>query len=224
MSTINELASSLSFLDELGWNNNRAWFDQHRARYEAARGAFERLIDELIARLRVSDQLEGLSAKDCIFRLNRDVRFSKDKSPYKTNLGAVIAPGGKKSSRLGYYIHLAPRDGTMIAGGLHMPEPGQLARFRQAIDRDAGGLKKIISSKSFVAHFGTIQGERLVTAPQGYSRTHPEIGLLQLKQVTAAHHFTDGEVSSSDFAAQVVEACHAMKPFLTYLDSILQPE
>ena len=112
----------------------------------------------------------------------------------------------------------------MVAGGLYMPDAKQLTKFRRAIDQDADQFKRITNAKPFVEQLGQIGGERLATAPQGYSRTHPDIELLRLKQVTVARHFADKQVSSPDFTSQVLKACKAMKPFLDYLNTILQQE
>src|SRR5919199_2897449 len=144
------LKPTLDFLGKLKQNNNKAWFDANRARYEEARAQFEDFVQLLIAEINKFDDLGALSAKECIFRINRDIRFSKDKSPYKTNMGASIAPGGKKSTRQSYYVHIAPHDRSFLAGGLYMPTPEQLAKFRQAIDRDAARFKRIINAKDFV--------------------------------------------------------------------------
>ncbi len=180
------------------------------------------LIDGLIDELRVSDHLGGLSARDCVARIYRDIRFSRDKTPYKTNLGAIIAPGGWRSQPLGYYISLEPHGHSMVAGGLYSPTPEQLLLFRQAIDTHAAAFKQVTQARAFVAAFGAVGGERLKTAPKGYDRDHPEIALLRLKQVTAAHTFTDQEVLSGDFAEKVLGLCRTMKPFLDHLAGILQ--
>lgn len=164
------LEPALSFLDELRQNNNKAWFDSHRPAYEAARGAFEHLINDVIDEFRVSDNLQGLAAKNCIARIYRDVRFAKDKTPYKTNLGAMIAPGGWKTTAFGYYIGVEPHGQSIVAGGLYAPTPEQLNRFRQAIDEDAATFKKVTHAKDFVEVFGEIDGDRLKTAPKGYDR------------------------------------------------------
>jgi len=211
----------LSFLEDLSTHNTKVWFDEHRPAYQTARDTFEQFVNLLIDNLSASDQLQGLSAKDCVARLNRDIRFSKDKSPYKTNLGAMIAPGGRKATRLGYHISLAPQAQSLVAGGLYMPTPEHLARFREAIDTQAEGFKKLTRARAFVEAFGAIAGERLKTAPQGYDRAHPEIELLQLKQVVVVHHFSDTGVLAPDFTGQVVAICRAMKPFLDYLNGIL---
>src|SRR5262245_37950215 len=142
METTINLRPVLGFLDDLSRHNNKAWFDKNRPTYEAARETFERFINQLIDELRASDHLQGLSAKECVSRINRDIRFSKDKSPYKTNLSAMIAPGGRKATRLGYHIALGPQH-SLVAGGLYMPTPEQLTRFRQAIDKNAARFKKL---------------------------------------------------------------------------------
>jgi len=215
------LAPLLAFLNSLSANNNKPWFEEHRADYEAARGALENFVDGLIDELRVADKLDDLSAKSCIGRINRDVRFSRDKSPYKTSLGAAIAPGGRKSVRLGYHLYLAPQGGSLLGGGLYMPEPAQLQRFRQAVAEDAAPFRKLIKAKALVEQFGGVSGERLKTAPQGFTRDHPAIDLLQLKQVIVVRHFADAEVLAPDFAETVLAGCRAMKPFLAYLDRVL---
>jgi uncharacterized protein (TIGR02453 family) len=222
MPTSLNLAPVLGFLDELSRNNNKAWFDQHRPSYEAARLTFMQLIDSLIDELRESDHLGGLSARDCVARIYRDIRFSRDKSPYKTNMGAIIAPGGWRSQPLGYYISLEPHGRSMVAGGLHSPTPEELLRFRQAIDTHPAAFKKVTQARAFVQAFGEVGGERLKTAPKGYDRDHPEIELLKLKQVTAAHTFSDQEVRSGDFAGQALGLCRTMRPFLDSLDAMLR--
>ncbi len=220
METIN-LEPVLSFLKGLAANNNKPWFEQHRPDYEAARTSFEHFTDTLLEEFRVSDNLGDLTAKDCVSRIYRDVRFSKDKSPYKTHLWATIAPGGKKMVRMGYHFGLEPGGRSMIATGLWEPMPEQLARFRQAIDQNAAEFKKIINNPAFIDHFGGIEGEKLKTAPQGYDKTHPELDLLRYKQILVAHHFSDDQVLSSNFFSQVVSGCQAMRPFINYFDRIL---
>ena len=155
----------LRFLDELRQNNHKSWFDQHRSDYEAARSAFEHLIDGLIDEFRIPDHLQGLAARDCIARIYRDVRFSKDKSPYKTNFAAIIAPGGWRGADFGYYLSLAPQGQSMVAGGLYLPAPEQLNRFRQSIDAGVDAFKDITGSPDFMRAFGPVEGERLKTAP-----------------------------------------------------------
>lgn len=216
-----DLGVTLRFLAELRQNNYKAWFDGHRPDYDSARETFYAFIDELIDEFREPDHLEGLSAKECIARIYRDIRFSKDKSPYKTNLAALVAPGGWKGARNGYYISIEPGGQSIVAGGLHEPSPEQLNRFRQSIDRDATAFNELTRRKDFVDVFGTVTGERLKTAPKSYDQAHPEIALLQLKQVVVVHRFSDQEVMADDFEHQVIYACRAMRPFLDYLDKII---
>jgi uncharacterized protein (TIGR02453 family) len=211
----------LNFLDNLSQNNEKTWFDSHRADYETARKIFNDFIDHLIDEFRLSDHLQALSAKDCVTRIYRDIRFTRDKSPYQTNFSAIIAPGGKKSPEQGYYVSIQPHDQSMVAGGLYMPSPEQLDRFRQVIARNAAPFKAITSDKAFVEQFGKIEGERLKTAPKGYDRAHPEIELLRLKQVTIIHHASDQEVLAADFPGIVLTACRTMKPFLKYLADVV---
>jgi uncharacterized protein (TIGR02453 family) len=211
-----------NFLGELSHHNSRDWFEMNRQAYELARDTFAGFIDYLVDELRASDNLQGLSAKDCVLRIYRDIRFSKDKSPYNTHFSAIIAPGGKKSILQGYYVSIGPQGRSLIAGGLHMPTPEQLSLFRQAVARDAAAFKVITNRKVFVEQFGKIEGERLKTAPKGYDRAHPEIELLKLKDVTALHYFPDREVLADDFLDRAVIVCRAMKPFLDYLNEVLQ--
>jgi uncharacterized protein (TIGR02453 family) len=220
MKPAHDLAVVLRFLNELRGHNNKAWFDAHRAAYEKAKQNFEDFVDDLIVRVEKFDNLEGISATDCTFRINRDVRFSRDKSPYKTAMGAHITPGGRHSGRLGYYLHLEPMNKSLIAGGLHMPEPAQLNQFRKAIAENAAPFKKIVGAKEFVRSFGAVGGDKLVTAPQGYARDHPEIELLRLKTVTVAHPVLDAEAAAPDFAAQTAKIFRTMKPFLDYLNGV----
>ncbi len=221
MPTTPNLEPILSFLDELSQNNNKAWFDQNRPAYSAARSAFEQLIDGVIDAFREADDLQDLEARRCMPRINRDVRFSRDKSPYKTNLGALVAPGGWRATAQGYYISLQPHGQSMVAGGLYDPTPQQLDRFRQAVDRDAAAFRQIVQAPDFVEVFGAVEGARLKTAPKGYDRDHPAIDLLQLKQIFVMRRYSDEEVLAPDFAGRVVADCWAMRPFLKYLDGVL---
>jgi len=221
MPTSANLQPAMQFLDELGQNNYKAWLDEHRLAYESAREAFYALVDDLIDEFRAPDHLQGLSAKDCTARIYRDIRFSKDKMPYKTNFAAHVTPGGWRSTRLGYYISIAPQGRSLTAGGLHSPTPEQLIRFREAVDWDAAPLKAVLEAPDFAAAFGGIEGERLKTGPKGYNPAHPEIALLKLKEITAVHSFTDQEVLAPDFTGKVIELCRVMRPFLDYLNGIL---
>jgi uncharacterized protein (TIGR02453 family) len=215
-----DLRPSLSFLKSLKRHNSRDWFAEHRPEYEAGSLAFESYVAALLDRLAATENLGGLSPKDCIFRLHRDLRFSKDKSPYKTHFGAYLAPGGRKSRRLGYYVHIEPGGASMLAGGLHEPEPMELAAFRRAIDRDPRRLKKILADRAFVRTFGSLAGEKLAAAPKGYPRDHPELDLLKLKQPTVIHRLTDAEAVRADIVPATLRVLGVMRPFLKYLEAL----
>jgi uncharacterized protein (TIGR02453 family) len=219
MATVVDLRPVLKFAAALKRNNNRDWFQAHRAEYEAARTQFESYVAALIGELSRTESLAGLSPQDCIFRLNRDLRFTKDKTPYKPYLSAYIAPGGRKSRRMGYYIHLEPGN-CMLAGGLHEPEPQQLAAWRAAIDRNPRPLKKIIAGAAFRRYFGELQGERLKTVPRGYPKDHPEADLLRLKSVTIIRPIPEAVVTSPAFLRESLATFQAMRPFLRYLDQL----
>ena len=221
-SSTTNLKPTLDFLAKLNKNNNRDWFNAHRADYERAREAFEIFVDALIREHGKIEDLKGVAAKDCIFRIYRDVRFSKDKSPYKTHMAAAITPGGKQSGKLGYYLHVGPDNQSFIAGGLHMPDSKQLGKFRQAIARDASKFKKVLAHKDFVKYLGTVGGDKLKTAPAGFARDHPDIEWLKLKQVLAGHQVPDKQVLAPSYVAYTVQVFKALKPFLDYLNSVLE--
>jgi uncharacterized protein (TIGR02453 family) len=221
MSTDLNLKPVLSFLTDVARNNNRPWFQAHRPAYERARDLFEDFVEELILGLGAIEDMYGVTAKDCVMRIYRDIRFSKDKSPYKTGFGASVGPGGRKSYRFHYYVHLEPHNQSMIAGGLHEPKSAELNGFRTAISRDARKYKAVVGAESFKRYFGEVGGERLKTAPQGYDRNHPQIDLLRLKDVVAVHRLTDDDVLAPHFPAHAIKVCTAMKPFLDYLSTVV---
>ncbi|MFA7332022.1 MAG: DUF2461 domain-containing protein [Candidatus Delongbacteria bacterium] len=212
-----DLRPALLFLDELARHNQRDWFEAHRSDYEAARGAFEGLIGQVITAFRQADGLGELAARDCVARLHRDVRFSKDKSPYKTNLAALVAPGGWRATAHGYFFHLEPGGRSLLGGGLHDPSPAQLDSFRRAVAQDPAAFRKATGGKVFTEIFGEIVGERLKTAPRGWDPAHPEIATLRLKQVLAVRYLSDEQMCAPDLAAQLIRGCRALRPFLDWL-------
>ncbi len=215
-----DLSPVLRFAAELKLNNNRPWFMDHKADYELARARFEDFVTGLIFNLSKTEPLGGITAKDCIFRLNRDLRFSKDKSPYKPYLSAYIAPGGRKSRLLGYYVHLEPGN-VMLAGGLYEPEPRQLTAFRDAISRNSREFKSIITDTKFVEYFGGVGGDALKTIPRGYATDHPDAAILRLKTVTVTHKVTDEAAVAPGFYDHVMDTFRVMKPFLQYLEGFV---
>jgi len=217
---VHDLHTALRFLADLADNNTRPWFEANRGRYEEAMGQFESLVAALLTGVGKWEDLEGLTPKDCIMRIYRDVRFSRDKRPYKTGFGAGIAPGGRKSGRMGYHLHLGPGGATMVAGGLWDPTPLQLAGFRNAIVKDAAPFTKILAAASFRKHFGTLTGDSLKTAPRGYPADHPHVDLLRRTQVCVSETFADSQVTSPEFPRLALQSMKAMKPFLDYLTEV----
>lgn len=209
----------LSFLQQLQENNDKAWMDAHRDDYQTARESFIELVKHLLRGLEVKDEgVRGLDPKKCIFRINRDIRFSKDKSPYKTNFGAALSEGGRKSGNAAYYLHLQPNDESFIGGGVYQPPSEVLAKVRQEIDYNASELRKIASAPDFKACFGEIQGDSLKRAPKGYDPDHPNIALLKLKDYIVLRKLTDDEVTNKQFPDQALAVFKTMIPFVHYLN------
>ena len=209
----------LSFLKKLETNNNREWFEKNKSNYLKAKEEFEEFVQDLIKGIVKFDKQinPDLKAKDCTFRIYKDVRFSKDKLPYKNNMGASINPGGKKSLIAGYYFHLQP-GGCFLAGGVYMPEPEILNAIRQEIDYNAEPLLKILKSVSFKKYFTGIDNEgALKTAPKGYDKEHPLIDLLRNRHFVVSHYFTDKQLLDKNFNKEAVNVFKAMHPFLEYL-------
>jgi uncharacterized protein (TIGR02453 family) len=214
-------SSTLHFLTALVQNNNREWFQENRNQYDGARADFEKLVGILITEVGKFHDLGNLQVKECIFRINRDVRFSKNKAPYKSNLSAGIGPGGRGSGRVDYYLHIQPDGQSFLGGGMWDATAGQLARFRQEIDYNADELKGIMFDKNFRAFFPEISGESLKTTPKGYPKDHPEIDLLRRKQLFFVHRFTDKEVTSKDFAGLIIKGMQLLKPYTDFMNYIL---
>jgi len=212
---------TLKFLAKLKKNNDRDWFNANKKEYEAAREEFEAVVEKLIGGIAAFDtSLIGTVPKDCIFRIYRDVRFSNDKSPYKTAFGAYMAPGGKKAMAAGYYFHAEPK-GSFLAGGMHRPQPAELLAIRNAVAADPKALPKIESAATFKKYFGKIEAhEALKTAPKGFDPDHPAIDYLRLKGFTVSHWMKkDADVTDPKFAAYAGRVFKAMTPLLDFLRS-----
>ncbi len=209
----------LDFLFELRQNNNRDWFDQNRKRYQASKAETEQLVDQLIAGINAFDELGPLSAKQSMFRLFRDARFSKDKSPYKNNFGGFIAHGGRKVGNAGYYIHIQPGE-SFIGGGMWRPDSQRLAKVREAIAEDASRFHAVNNDPDFKKWFGAFGGEAVKTAPRGYKKDHPEIELLRLKSFTGIKALTDNELCAPDFVATALTGFKALSPLVKLLNRV----
>ncbi|AEI51096.1 DUF2461 domain-containing protein [Runella slithyformis] len=215
--------STLEFLKELAENNNRDWFTENRKRYETSKKDLEKLVEALLKGVSEFESLPNTEVKDCIFRINRDVRFSKDKSPYKQWFSAAVGPGGRHSGRTDFYLHIQPGE-SFLGAGMWAPTPKHLAKFRQEIDFNPQELKGIIEAPAFRAYFPEIWGESLQRMPKGYSEYHPDIALLKRKQLFFMHKYTDADVTSPGFAAEIVKGCRLIKPFCDYLNYLFFDE
>lgn len=212
----------LPFLKNLGKNNNKTWFDAHKKEYEALRKEWLGFVQECISLFgKIDPETAGLQAKDCIFRINRDVRFSANKDPYKTNFSMVLQKGGKKSQSAGYYLHIEPGK-SFVAGGAWQPMPDVLAAIRQEIDYHPKDFAKVVTDKTFVKHFGKLGGEVLQRPPKGYEADNPMIQFIKHKSFIAESAFSDKELSGPAFAKAVVEKFRAMKPMNDFLNRAME--
>ena len=211
--------STLTFLSGLKLNNEREWFNNNRSRYEEARKNFEAFVQAVISEIVKFDPIyKGLEAKSCIFRINRDTRFSHDKSVYKTNFGAFMVRGGKKNGDRfpGYYFHIEPGS-SFAAGGAYVPPTPWLNALREKIGENAHELIRIVNNKEFKKYFGALDGEKLKTAPKGYPRDHPYIELLKMKSFLAYRSISDRELTSEGCFDLVVSSFRTMKPLHDFL-------
>ncbi len=212
-------APVLQFLRDLAGHNDRDWFKANRDRYDAVRQHMVDFAETVHDRLGRHDVLEPQSGKQILFRIYRDVRFSKDKSPYKTNFAGYIKRSGKLR-RGGFYFHIQP-GGSFVGGGFWNPNKEDLLRIRTELAADARPLREIIAGPAFQKTFGELQGDAVKTAPKGFSRDHPDIDLIRHKQFVVSRQFSDPEVQRAGFADAVVETFNAMLPFFDYMSEVL---
>jgi uncharacterized protein (TIGR02453 family) len=211
---------TLGFLKDLKKNNNKAWFDGHKKNYEEARAAFVLSVDAVIkAMATVDPEIANLTAKECIFRINRDVRFSKDKQPYKNNMSAYFNRAGKKGTGAGYYMHIEPGQ-SFAAAGIWMPEGDGLSKIRQEIDYNFDGWKKITGNAVFKKHFseGLDKTNTLVRPPKGYEEENPAIEFLKLKSFVVRKSFTDEEIMARTFTVHLIKTFKAAKPVIDFIN------
>lgn len=213
-------SSTIKFLKNLDKNNNKPWFDEHRTQYETARANYLAFVSELIKKIAAFDKPIGeLEAKRCVFRINRDIRFSKNKKPYKNNMGAYFNKAGKNGLGAGYYFHLQPGK-SFIAGGIWMPEPQVLSNIRQEIDYNFSDWKKIIGNSSFKSNFpaGLEAGEKLSRPPKGYDPGNPAIAFLKMKSFVVTRSISDTALLDRNAAADVAKTFKAMKPMIDFFN------
>jgi uncharacterized protein (TIGR02453 family) len=212
---------TLKFLKGLKKNNDKSWFDKHRQEYEDARDDFERFIQQVIDRQSKSDEdLKNLVARKCLFRINRDIRFSKDKSPYKKNFAASMDRGGKKSGLAGYYFHLEPGE-SFLGAGIWQPEPSSVKKIRQEIDYHPEVLDVLLKSKKFKSFYpGLYTGEdvQLKKIPAGYEKDNPAAEYLRFKSWMVITAVTDNLLTSKNLLKFTLDAFKTAQPLVKFLN------
>jgi uncharacterized protein (TIGR02453 family) len=212
----------LDFLSALSENNHKDWMDANKAWYQSTRARLledaEVLLQEMVV---LEPSLAAFKAKNCLFRQNRDVRFSANKNPYKNNFGVYFSPTGKNSPGPGYYLQIQPGN-SFLAGGIWMPEADMLKKIRKEIDFSGAQLQQIEQAPSFKKLFSGIEGEKLKTSPRDYDATHPYIEYLKLKSFTISHPISDQAIYSGAFIKFTLDGFYAMKPFIDFLSQALE--
>jgi uncharacterized protein (TIGR02453 family) len=217
-----DFSALTAYLAELALNNNKPWFEEHRATYERLRGDWLAFADQVIAGIAQFDPAVSIvSPKDAMFRINRDVRFSKDKTPYKTTFSSAICPQGRTSGLPAYYFHVTESAELMIAGGVYMPQPNILGHIRKYIAEYPDRLSAVLADPAFAATFGTIDGERLKRPPQGYDETTPGIETIKLKSFTAGVVPQGWLAREANLADEIVTDFRAIFPLIRWLREAL---
>lgn len=218
-----EFKRTLDFLKKLSRNNNREWFEKNKEVFLQVKDDFEGFVGDLLHQMIVHDEtLAGLDHKKLTFRIYRDIRFSKDKTPYKTFLSAGLSASGKGTGRPGYYFQIEPGNKSMVAAGLYLPSAENLAKIRQEIDYNGERFAEILAEKKFKRIFGHLWDEdKLKTMPKGYAKDHPHIEYLKLKSFMATHSFSDAQVLHKTFLKLLVESMKTAKPLNDFLTEAL---
>ncbi|WP_289057603.1 DUF2461 domain-containing protein [uncultured Flavobacterium sp.] len=218
---------SLQFLDDLKKNNNREWFQENKKRYEVFKKDYHQLVSDFLDAMKPLDpSLELLEVKNCTFRINRDIRFSKDKSPYKAHLGIWMSGGTKGLNRAGYYVHIE-KGASFIAGGFYSPESEDLKKVRKEIAFFYDDLQEILNDKNFKKEFGSLdinENNSLKSMPRGYEKDHPAIEFLKLKSFTATQVYNVSEVMEKDFVKKISHKLIALKPLNEFINRALDTE
>ncbi|MFM2369044.1 MAG: hypothetical protein RL619_1344 [Bacteroidota bacterium] len=218
---------TLQFLDDLKANNNRDWFLENKKRYEGVKKEYQQLVSDLLDVMKPMDSsLEMLEVKNCTFRINRDIRFSKDKTPYKSHLGVWLSSGAKGLNRSGYYIHLE-KGASFIAGGLYCPEAEDLKKMRKEIAYFHEDLEAILEDKNFKKEFKDFDRNEkniLKNPPRGYEKEHPAIEFLKLKSFESSQKIDISEVTKKDFVATMSKKLITLKPLNDFINRALTSE
>ena len=206
---------TIHFIKNLSQNNNREWFQDNKATYDAALANIKTFAEAIEAGLNEKDVIE----KSKTFRIYRDVRFSKNKAPYKEYFGSSFTRASA-ARRGGYYLHIEPGN-SFVGGGFWDPNPADLKRIRDEFAMDDKPVRKIIADKTFKKYFGNLNGDALKTAPKGFDKEHPAIDLIRMKQFVVSRQFSDEEVTHKSFKNEVLKTYDAMRPFFDYMSEVL---
>jgi uncharacterized protein (TIGR02453 family) len=210
-----------SFLNQLKLNNNRDWFHENKTLYNKAKSDFELFVNLMINEIgKFDNEVAHITAKESIFRIFRDIRFSKDKSPYKTNFGAFVSAGSKNSSLAGYYFHVEPGN-CMLAGGIYMPPSPALKAVRQEIFDNTEEFREIISDQNFIHYFRQLEGDKLSSAPRGFPKDFKDIELLKYKNYLVMHSLKDEELKKEDFLVKMSKVFSAMTPLNHFINQAI---
>ncbi|MBK8848251.1 MAG: DUF2461 domain-containing protein [Bacteroidetes bacterium] len=213
---------TLDFLVKLKKNNNREWFEKNKPTFLLMKSEVESLMEEVLKACSKTDaSLKDIDSKKTVFRIYRDVRFSKDKSPYKSHMGAIISKGGKENKTTGFYIHIEP-GGSFMAAGAWQPDAPLLKKIRQEIDYNTTDFKKIIANKKFQNYWGELENHRLSNPPKGYDKSHPDIELLKLTSYIFSHKINDAQLTGKTLVKEIADGYKIITPFLQFINTALE--
>ena len=205
-----------SFLKNLQKNNNRDWFHEHKATFKVIETDVKQFYNQLFEQLNTVDSIESFK----VFRIYRDVRFSKNKLPYKTHFGGSFHRT-KPELRGGYYLHIAPNNESFIATGFWDPNKEDLFRIRKELEMSSKELRELMEVKAFKSVWGVLQGDELKTAPKGFDKLDPNIDLIRKKQFIFTKKYSDKEVLSNGFEKEVIKSFKVIRPYFDYMSSVL---
>ncbi|MCP4355861.1 MAG: DUF2461 domain-containing protein [Proteobacteria bacterium] len=213
----------IPFLTDLTKNNNKDWFEKNKERYKQAHNDFKEFVDQLIPLLAQTDPLiNGLSSKESVYRIYRDVRFSKDKTPYKTHFGANLAPGGRKSKLAGFYLHIEPMGTSITGGGIFMPEAPALKALRNEFYQVPEEMLEIINNPDFKKYFSGLWGDKLKLAPKGFPKDFEHIDLLKYKSYVVIHDIDNTILKADNIQEHLANAHRALYPMNRLINTILE--
>jgi uncharacterized protein (TIGR02453 family) len=203
------------FLEKLEKNNNKDWFSRHKEAFKEIETEVKQVYNAVLEDLKKHDEIEKIK----MFRIYRDVRFSHDKTPYKTHFGGSFSRAGARL-RGGYYLHLKP-GGSFIATGFWEPSNEDLFRIRKEFEMDTSTIKEVIEQKSFKEVWGELQGDALKTAPKGFDKAHPDIDFIRKKQFIFIRNFTDAQVFAEDFLKEIASSFQKIRPYFDVMSTVL---